>query len=245
MPAKSEKQRRFFYLVKAVQKGKASPKRVGSKVAKAASSMSSQDVDDFTHGKNLPKKKLDEIIECLKSLKGDEMGLRGDITGTSDVSGKGPIEPMHLEEEEEDTGEEQNPIAKTFTQQGNFQQYLGGFDGLPFSPKEAEAIYLYKTRPVTPTKSDELSRTPIKFVKYEKTDDFNSTTTIVLKQRQGNDLVFTAFQLSKQTHEAPAEPGKPAEKPEGDNIIVNRSKSFRDDIEGGQILANMLEKLGI
>ena len=65
MPAKSERQRRFFYLVKATQQGKVSPKRVGSKIAKAARSMSAQDVDDFTHGKDLPKKKLKEIINNL------------------------------------------------------------------------------------------------------------------------------------------------------------------------------------
>lgn len=250
MPARSEKQRRFFYLVKATQQGKVSPKRVGSNVSKAATNMSPQDVDDFTHGKNLPKKKLEEIINCLEGLRVDSLGtpieptLEYKTDVQFDTTGK-PIDP-HFLGEEGDSETEQNPIANTFTQSGKkFEEYVGEFDGIQFSPKESEAIYLYKTEPITPTKEDEAKKVPIKYVKYQKTDDFSSNTTIILKQRQGNDLVFTAFQLNKPAQEEPTDQANPEETPDTDNIQVSKSKSFRDEIEGGKVLSDMLQKLEI
>jgi hypothetical protein len=225
----SDKQKKISLLVEAIYKKKVSPKTAVTVIKK----------------QHLSREKLEEIIGCLKSLKSDELGIRGDITGNSSTGGS-PIEPMYLDEEEDDTQAQQNPITNTFTQTGKkFEEYIGEFDGLPFSPKEADAIYLHQTEPITPTKEDQAKKTPIRFVKYQKSDDFNSTTTIILKQRQGNDLIFTAFQLNKPAQEAPVDTAKPEEKPEGDNIQVSKSKSFRDEIEGGKVLADMLEKLNV
>jgi hypothetical protein len=277
MPARSEKQKRFFYLVKATQQGKVSPKQVGSKVAKAAKTMSAQDVDDFTRGKNLPSKKIKEIIECLKGLKTDpRVDLRYDITGAGS-GGQKPIEPMYLESrddvkfdttgkpidphyvEEDSTlppenlgrkgvavagsnylyedGDDDinvNPIAKTFKQQGNFEQYIQRFSGLELKPKEIESIINYIN--AKPTKMDKFS------VRYEGTDDFNNNTiTVIKKLREGNDLVFTVFQVT--TQQTP-ESGKEAT-PTENEIIVNKSRAFRDEIEGGKILADLLQKLKI
>lgn len=299
MPAKSEKQRRFFYLVKALQKRKVSSKRVGGKVSKVAKSMSSKDVDDFTYGKNLPKKKLEEVINCLKEInmeppkyrfneqkveffkfaqkvkeskiklseeerntlllclecfKDPMFDLRyattaaGSNGGTPiepmnlenqddlrvDTTGK-PIDPHYLDEEGEDTtmNVDVNPIAKTFKQQGNFDQYVDRFSGLEIKPKEMESITNYTN--AKPTKVDRF------VIRYEGTDEFNNNTiTVVKKLREGNDLVFTIFQSSSQ------QTPENGEQSETDNeIIVNKSRAFRDDIEGGRILADLLQKLEI
>lgn len=228
MPAKSEKQRRFFYLVKAIQQKKASPKQVGSKITKAAKSMSPKDVDDFTHGKNLPKKKLKEIIECIRGLKTDpRVDLRYDTTGNNNSS---PIEPMYLENSDTDlnTNQEINPVAKTFKQQGNFEEYIQRFSGLEMKPKEIESIVNYTNS--KPTKNDKF------YVRYENTDDFGNTTiTVIKKLREGNDLVFTTFQTTTSQNNEENEK----------DIIVNKSRSFRDEIEGGKILADILQKLEV
>lgn len=286
-----------MYLVKSLKKGKVSRKKVGSKVAKAAKSMSAKSVDDFTHGKNLPKSKTEETIECLKEiqsnnkmfneqrirffkaakavtegkvklnkeelstlleclecLKDPMFDLRYDTTAAGsnggtpiepmnlenqddlrfDTTGK-PIDPHYLDEEGEDTtmNVDVNPIAKTFQQQGNFDQYVDRFSGLEIKPKEMESITNYTN--AKPTKVDRF------LVRYEGTDEFNNNTiTVIKKLREGNDLVFTVFQSSsQQTPEG-------GEQPETENeIIVNKSRAFKDDIEGGRILADLLQKLEI
>lgn len=62
MPAKSEKQARFFRLVKGVQSGKVSPSKVSKDVRKAARSMSKNSVDDFTKLKEYIKNCITEMI---------------------------------------------------------------------------------------------------------------------------------------------------------------------------------------
>lgn len=235
MPAKSEKQRRFFYLVKALQKGKVSPKRVGSKVSKAASSMSSKDVDDFTHGKNLPKKKLEEIIGVLKNLSANDENPAFQDPVTDLRTGVANPD-LTLENQFDDPNQtEQNPIAKTFNQQGNFEEYIGKFSGLELKPKEIESITNYTN--AKPTKMDKF------LVRYESTDEFNNNTiTVVKKLREGTDLVFTIFQSS--TQQGGTEPQ--GEEPTGQNeIIVTKSRSFVNEIEGGKILADLLQKLDV
>ena len=58
MPAKSEKQARFFRLVKGVQSGNVSKSKVSKNVRNAAKSMSKKDAHDFaaTKHKGLPEK---------------------------------------------------------------------------------------------------------------------------------------------------------------------------------------------
>lgn len=241
MPAKSEKQRRFFYLVKALQKGKVSPKRVGSKVSKAASSISSKDVDDFTRGKNLPKKKIEEIIGMLKNLSASDENpaIQDPVTDLrTNSTGMNTEDSMTLENQLNDpTQDEQNPIAKTFNQQGNFEEYIGKFSGLEFKPKELESVTNYTN--AKPTKMDKF------LIRYESSDEFNNNTiTVVKKLREGTDLVFTVFQSSTQQQSVGTEPQKPEETGENE-IIVTKSRSFVNDIEGGKILADLLQKLDI
>lgn len=231
MPAKSEKQRKFFLLVKAVQTGKVSPKKVGNNVSKAASTISNQDVNDFIKNKTVSKEKLKEMADCLHSLRG--IDVRQDTTGTS-FSGKGPTEPMNLEENGDNTDPtaERNPIAKTFQQKGNFEQYVDKFSGLEIKPMESESIINYSNG--KPTKMDKFS------IRYESSDEFsNNTITIIKKLREGNDLVFTAFQINSSSND---DGGQTQGE---DDIIVNKSISFKTEIEGGKILADMLAKLEI
>lgn len=237
MPAKSEAQRRFFYLVKAVQKGRVSPKKVGSKVSKAASSISSKDVDDFTHGKNLPKKKLEEIIGMLKNLSANDENpaFQDPVTDLRTVVAN---PDLTLENQLDDPNqEEQNPIAKTFKQQGNFEEYIGKFSGLELKPKEIESVTNYTN--AKPTKMDNF------LIRYESSDEFsNNTITVIKKLREGTDLVFTVFQSSTQQQSIGTEPQKPEETGENE-IIVTKSRAFVNDIEGGKILADLLQKLDI
>jgi hypothetical protein len=58
MPAKSEKQARYFRLVRAVQKGDVSPKKVSDKLRKTAHNISTKAARDFT--------KIKEIVNRLK-----------------------------------------------------------------------------------------------------------------------------------------------------------------------------------
>lgn len=236
MPSKSEKQRRFFYLVKALQKGKVSPKRVGDKVSKAASSISSKDVDDFTQGKTISKKKLNEIVGNLKNLSiSDENPSIQDPV--SDL--RTTFEPVTFENQLGDPNQtEQNPIAKTFKQSGKFEEYIGKFSGLELKPKEIESITNYTN--AKPTKMDKF------LVRYESTDDFNNNSiTVIKKLREGNDLVFTTFQSSTQSDQSGGETPEKDEKSGDDGIIVSKSRSFRTDIEGGKLLSDILQKLEI
>jgi organic radical activating enzyme len=235
MPSKSEKQKRFFGLIKEVQTGKVSPKKVGSKVVKAARSMNPKSVNDFLEGK-LTKNRLNEIVDYLRDL-------RYDTTGTS-FSGKGPAEPMNLEEEEEISSE--NPVAKTFTQNGNFEQYIQKFSGLELKPKEIESItnYFDKSKPTNQSDFEQQNGQgpkKILFVRYESTDDFNNSTIHVIKKlREGNDLVFTAFQKNSSQSDDNTD-GNSVE----NEIEVYKSVTFRDEIEGGEVLANLLRKLEV
>ena len=175
---------------------------------------------------------IKELIECdpvPNSFRQVDQGLG--------IGGDGPMATMEADVDGS-SFEEENPVAKTFKQQGNFEEYIGGFTGLEIKPKEAESITNYTN--AKPTKVDQYS------IRYENSDDFsNNTITVIKKLREGNDLVFTAFQSStQQSGGTVAEPQKPEETGENE-IIVSKSRSFKDDIEGGKILADLLQKLEI
>lgn len=227
MPSHSEKQRRFFGLVRAVQKGEKSPHEVSPSLRKVAKSISAKDASDFASSVAETKQKK-MILSILKEIQ----------------------EPMYLNEVEI------NPVAKTFTQKGEFEQYVRKFLGQQLSPKESEAINTFEKN--KPTKID---RTEIR---YETTDNFNhSTTTVIKKLREGNQFVFTAFtkhsnikseeELEKPTEKPEGVPDQSpnttepsaSEKPELEDIIVTKSQSFNDEIKGGAILAEFLKKLDL
>lgn len=154
---------------------------------------------------------------------------------------------ISMNEEGEDTNinVDINPIAKTFKQQGNFEQYIEKFSGLEIKQKEMESISNYsnaKPTKMEKTKSHETGEDVVVSVRYENSDDFNNNTiTVIKKLREGTDLVFTAFQVTSQQTPESGEESTPTE----NEIVVNKSRSFRDDIEGGKILADLLQKLDV
>jgi len=226
----SEKQKKFFLLVKAVQKGKVSPKKVENKIKKAAKNMSKKDVNDFIERKgNIPKEKIKEIIEAIGRLKNS---ISQEIPNLTEIV---PVKPMYLDEEEQDIETERNPIAKTFKQQGNFEEFIQKFSGLEIKPKEFESITNYTTS--KPTKMDNYS------IRYESSDAFsNNTITVIKKLREGNDLVFTVFQSTQQSS---IDVGDKAENSSENAIVVSKSISFRNEIDGGEVLSDVLQKLEI
>lgn len=126
MPAKSEKQRRFFGLVRGVQSGDVSPDKVSSHVKKVAKDISAKDASDFAKGvANEESKK--KMLDFLKELK----------------------MPQPINEEEI------NPIAKQFTVKDDYEKYIKRYVGQPFLPKELEALTNFKeSKPSKITRTD-------------------------------------------------------------------------------------------
>lgn len=254
MPAQSEKQRRFFGLVHAVQKGEKAPHEVSPQVRKVAGSISKKDAADFASStvKELRVKKA--VLSILKDIH----------------------DPMYLDEGGTETGQI-NPIAKEFHVKDDFQSYIKKYLGQPLSPKEMEAINTLKE--VKPTK---VERTAIWYETSD--DFQNSTTTVVKKMKDGNQFSFNAFQkhtsakpeeekpeeqppagpeagvppqgtpgaeqsIGQPGQQPPATPAEPEaevpEAPEKDDIIVTKSVLFNDEIKGGAILVEFLKKLDL
>lgn len=210
MPSVSKSQQKFFSLIRGVQTGKVSPKSVSDKVRKAAKSISSKDASDFasTPLKGLPKKVKESVLSVLKEI----------------------IEPMRLENTEPD--KQTNPIAKSFTQKGKFDDYIKKFNGIDLLPKELDAVNTYTE--VKPIKIDK------KEIRYETTDNFNNNKITVIKKLKENVLyVFTAFQKNNKTE------GQEDTETSMEDIIISKSNTFKTDIEGGKILIDFLNKLDI
>lgn len=216
MPSKSKKQRRFFGMISGIQSGKIHPSQVSTTMRKAAKKISRKDVNDFakTSEKGLPYKIKKEIVSILKELQ----------------------EPMYLNEDE---GKE--PVATTFNQQGDYEQYIKKFIGSPFLPKELDSIHNYKE--VKPTKIDKNE------IRYETTDDFGSGTTSVIKKlKDGQGFVYTAFTKYSQAQKPEPEQSpesEPSTKKEDNTIVITKSQSFNEEIEGASILSNFIKKIDL
>src|SRR5947207_7008425 len=117
MPSRSPKQYNFMYKVYGVQKGLIPPHTVGAAVRKAARKMHPSTVKDFLieAPENLDDDIRYEIISVLKDIR----------------------EPMYLEEQDQTI----NPVAKTFTQKGDFEQKVNSYKGIQFDDKEMQAIH--------------------------------------------------------------------------------------------------------
>lgn len=116
-----------------------------------------------------------------------------------------PQEPMWVSEEI--PNKERNVIAKTFTINGDFNQYVNRNRGVQFTSKEMDSISNFKSN-VTPTFQDKFS------IKFETTDDFgNNTTCIIKKHLQGNQFVFTAYTSHDKARPEPKPESKPIQKP--------------------------------
>jgi len=227
MPAKSKKQRRFFGLVHAVQKGETKPSQVSRSVRKVAKKMNPKSVTDFAASseKDLPLKLKMEILSVLKEFQ----------------------EPMMLQEGQT------NPIAKEFTKTGIYDQYIQKFVGLPFSQKELESINNYTD--VKPSKIDKNqvryessdqfnNNTTTVIKKLREGSQFAYTSFTKYSQTQ-----------KEQEPEQPAQPGQPGQEgqpptvtpsgPQPEDIIVAKSIAFTDDISGSKILSDFIRKLDL
>lgn len=171
-------------------------------------------------------------------------------------------EPMMLEDDEQ-SGEERNVIAKTFDTKADFDSYVNQRRGIEMTPQEQQSILNYKEAKAT--QQDKF------FVKYETTDDFgNNNTTVIKKLKEGNQFCWTAF----SKHETAAEEGQPEGSEEGslkeaapmaatpstpsnqpqqpqeddevtvdDPIRITKTITFVDETEGAKILGDFLRKL--
>lgn len=115
MPSHSERQRKFFGLVRAVQKGETSPTKVGPGVRKVAKSISDKDAGDFA--KSVAELKVKKaVLSVLKDCR----------------------EPMYLEEGETDV------VVKEFNVEGKFEEYVKRYLGQKLSEKEMEAVNTFQ-----------------------------------------------------------------------------------------------------
>jgi len=247
MPAKSQQQRKFFGLVRAVQKGEKKPSDVSRSLRKAAKKISPKSAEDFasTKEKGLSLKLKMEMLGLLKEFQ----------------------EPTVIQEGQA------NPIAKEFTAKGNYNTYIDKFVGQPLSMKELESINNYsevKPKPLQKTKppgNSNQEENAVREITYETSDQFNNnTTTTIKKLREGSAMQYSYTAFTKYTQTKPedtppdqlptpeqapmAEAEQPVqdtqvEKPAEDDIIVAKSIAFADDIGGSKILADFLRKLDL
>lgn len=221
MPSSSERQRRFFGLVRGVQSGKVKPSSVSAGVRKVARSISAKDAGDFASSvAEMRVKKA--VLSILKEIQ----------------------EPMYLNEVEI------NPIAKTFNQTAKFEEYIKKFQGLPISPKEMEAVNNFKGVKPTKIERNQIrfettdtfnNSTTVVVKKLREGSQFVFTAFTKFSQTKPEEPEEQPVDPN-----APPEPEEP-EVPEGemDDIVVTKSASFNDDIKGGAILAEFLKKLDL
>ena len=215
MPSVSNKQKRFFGAVMGAKKtGKGS-----GKAKSAAKSMTKAQIKDFLESADPTGKS--KMLTVLKKMREQAM--------------MSPQDTNMLDEEST------NPIAKTFVQKNvKFEDYIGKFVGVPFQPKELEAITHYEEQ--KPTKTTAVD------VRYETTNSFGqNTTTLIKKLREGNQFSFTAFQKFSQPNQPEQTPDAAGgeEAPAQDEVTVNKSISYDDEIKGAAILIDFLNKLDI
>ncbi len=247
MPSHSEKQRRFFGLVRAVQKGEKASHEVSPEVRKVAGSISAKDAGDFASSiAELKIKKA--VLSILKDCR----------------------EPMYLNEE----GESQasiDPIASSFHIKEDWATYIKPYIGQPFSSKELEAIQNFKDKHATTitrteiwyktTDTFSISKTTV--IKKMKDGGQLSFTAFQKQERPdpskdqeddaANNLANTlAATMPVQAQPAGGQPptddttapnSKEDEKGEKDDIMVIKSILFKDDIKGAAILIEFLKKL--
>lgn len=201
--------------------------------------------------KNKDKLSLNEKKKLLYGLK-----LLKKKTQKENAMTLSPQEPMWISEEYSNT--ERNVVAKTFSVQDEFENYVNKNRGIQFTPKELDSITNFKT--ASPSSQDPF------VVRFEKTDDFGNNQTIVIKKhRQGNQFVFTAYtkydsmepmgseepdiEMGKQQKPMSQSSKKPPvmkEENEMENkVIVTKTITFSDDTQGSDILADFLRKLDL
>jgi len=246
MPAKSEKQRRFFQAVKGAKHNPSAPQHL----RKVADSMSDKDIDDFIKCESEFKTKK-AILSVLKDI----------------------VEPMYLNEGDEGQ-QDIDAVANTFNVKADWATYIKPYIGQPFSQKELEALDNFKEKKPTTiarteiwyntTDSFNISHTTVikkmkdsgqfsytSFSKQEsptpdeeKSADDQSSTDMGMNAGGPTDEPQGQLPPEAPTPPSTETPAKQEEK-EKDNIIVTKSVLFKDDIKGAAILIEFLKKLDL
>lgn len=141
-------------------------------------------------------------------------------------------EPMMLDEANV------NPVSKSFTQKGEYDTFVNRFIGSPFQSKEIDSVNNYKKQLPSKKTSNE--------IKYETNDQFNNNVkTIIKKLKENNKFVYTAFQQYSSTTKNDVQPDNNESDIMEEEIIITKSIPFVDEIEGGKILFDFIQKLDI
>lgn len=246
MPAKSEKQRRFFQAVKGAKHNPHAP----ANLKKVADSMSEKDIDDFIKNESEFKTKK-AILSVLKDI----------------------VEPMYLQESDEGQ-QDIEPVANTFHVKADWATYIKPYIGQPLSPKELEALDNFKEKQPSSIKRTEIwynttdtfqiSKTTV--IRKMKDSGQFSYTSFQKQERPTPDDEKTADDQSAmgsmnaggptempQGNLPPGSPTPPSpeqqqnkkEEAEKDDIIVTKSVLFKDEIKGAAILIEFLKKLDL
>ena len=238
MPARSEKQRRFFQAVKGAKHNPNAPEHL----KKVAGSMRDKDIDDF--------------IKCESDLKIKKAML----SVLKDV-----VEPMYLNEGDEGlTGATSvEPVSTTFNLKDVWATYIKRYVGQPFSPKEIEALGNFKEKQPTTTArteiwfktSDDFGISKTCVIKKMKDSGQFSYSAFQKQEKIMPDDQKAAEQQPKQEPQQPespmgdVQPTPPSQQPKDESdkedIIVTKSILFKDDIKGAGILVSFLKKLDL
>ena len=150
-----------------------------------------------------------------------------------------PLEPMYLEDDRGET----EVIVSNVPQNGDIDNNnIVRIDGvvqkaMPLHPLEKQAIANYTEVRPAPGKA-----TNPHSVRYDTTDEFghqNNTTTIIQKMQNGSEFNFVAFQRVINAGGEDQEP----ESPTGNKLKVITTRTFTQPDEGGDVLADLLQKL--
>jgi len=245
MPAKSEKQRRFFQAVKGAKHNPHAP----ANLRKVANSMSEKDIDDFIKNESELKTKK-AILSVLKDI----------------------VEPMYLEESDEGQ-QDIEPVTNTFHVKADWATYIKPYIGQPFSPKELEALDNFKEKQPSSIKRTEIwfnttdtfqiSKTtvirkmkdsgPFSYTAFQKQERPTPDEEKAADDQSSMDSSMNAGGPTEMPQGNPP-PGSPTppeqsqakqEEAEKDDIIVTKSVLFKDDIKGAAILIEFLKKLDL
>jgi hypothetical protein len=241
MPAKSERQRKFFQAVKGAKHNANAP----ANLKKVAGSMSDKDIDDFIKCESEFKVKK-AILSVLKDIR----------------------EPMYLNEGD-DGQESADVVANTFNVKADWASYIKPYIGQPLSPKELEALGNFKEKqPTTIARTEIWYKTTDSFSASHTTvikkmkDSGQFSFTAFQKQEQASPENDKAKEMEQQSEPTGMDAGSPElpqdgespempspepkkEEPKKDDIIITKSILFKDDIKGASILIDFLKKLDL
>ena len=226
MPAASNRQARFFRMVRGVQSGNIPASKVSPNMRKTAKSISAKAASDFTH--------TDEIKKLKEFIKG--VIVREQL--------KKSIQSVINEVLNEDV---ESPVVRNVQSNENFDDLLAKPEnvGEAFNQKEIDAVNRLDTKPykVTPTE--------VKFSSVDDTSEKNKE--MVVRKIKGKYVAF--FALREPTDITPEEPITEADEtvgseennpdePQKDNILISISRPLGSNVmDNASILYNFITHL--